>query len=70
MKLTSLLRGAHFGELATLRGIITYKISPHEQRAFAGFFSHGFPNLLRRIRSQILIVVPRKYLVALLVDVP
>lgn len=61
MRITSLLRGKHFGELATLRGIITYRLSPHEQKAFAGYISHGFPNLLRRIRSQFLIVVPRKY---------
>lgn len=52
----------HFGELATVRGIITYKLSPFEQRAFAGAISHGIPNIFRRIRQKIFIVVPRKYL--------
>ncbi|XP_055692071.1 cytochrome b-c1 complex subunit 8 isoform X2 [Lutzomyia longipalpis] len=50
--------GKHFGELAKVRGIVTYKLSPFEQRAFAGVISHGIPNTLRRIRSSIFRVVP------------
>lgn len=52
--------GGHFGELAKVRGIITYKISPFEQRAFAKAISHGVPNIFRRIRSNIFYIVPRK----------
>lgn len=52
--------GGHFGELAKVRGIVTYKISPFEQRAFAKAISHGVPNIFRRIRSNIFRVVPRK----------
>ncbi|KAK7870567.1 hypothetical protein R5R35_009076 [Gryllus longicercus] len=50
--------GLHFGELAKIRGIITYKLSPFEQRAFAGLLSHGFPNSVKRIASMLIRVVP------------
>jgi ubiquinol-cytochrome c reductase subunit 8 len=53
--------GRKFGNLGTtVRGIIHYSLSPFEQRAFAGVISHGVPNTLRRIRSQIFRVAPRK----------
>lgn len=52
--------GKHFGELAKLRGIIQFRISPHEQRAFAGAVSQGFPNTLRRIWSEIFYIAIRK----------
>lgn len=60
MRLTSVLNGAHFGNLAKVHGIVTYKLSPFEQRAFAGAISKGLPNMLRRIRSNIFRVTPRK----------
>jgi len=44
--------GKHFGELMRLRGIITFKLSPHEQKAFAGAISQGFPNTIRRIVTE------------------
>ncbi|XP_076360103.1 ubiquinol-cytochrome c reductase ubiquinone-binding protein [Tachypleus tridentatus] len=50
--------GLRFGELAKIRGIIYYRLSPFEQRAFAGLFTHSLPNLFRRIRSQIFVIVP------------
>ncbi|CAG7835567.1 unnamed protein product [Allacma fusca] len=51
--------GGHgFGTLAKVRGIITYKISPFEQRAFAGAISKGVPNIFRRCREQFFRVVP------------
>ena len=28
--------GQHFGELMKVRGIVVHKISPYEQKAFAG----------------------------------
>uniref|UniRef100_T1GDV3 Cytochrome b-c1 complex subunit 8 n=1 Tax=Megaselia scalaris TaxID=36166 RepID=T1GDV3_MEGSC len=58
MRLNSVLRGAHFGNLAKVRGIITYKISPYEQKAFAGAISHGVPNMFRRFRSNVFTVLP------------
>ncbi|CAH0397416.1 unnamed protein product [Chilo suppressalis] len=45
--------GLHFGELAKIRGLITYKISHHEQRAFAGAISNGIPNIFRRFRESV-----------------
>lgn len=52
--------GKHFGELAKLRGIIQFRISPHEQRAFAGAISQGIPNTFRRIWGELFIVGVRK----------
>ncbi|EFX89330.1 hypothetical protein DAPPUDRAFT_303165 [Daphnia pulex] len=46
----------HFGELAKLRGIIQFRLSPHEQRAFAGALSQGIPNTFRRIWSELFFV--------------
>jgi ubiquinol-cytochrome c reductase subunit 8 len=53
--------GKHFGELAKIRGIIQYRLSPFEQRAFAGAISKGLPNILFRIRSNIFRVLPREF---------
>jgi hypothetical protein len=52
--------GQHFGELAKLRGIVIHKISPYEQKAFAGAISNGVPNTFRRMSAQLFRVVPRK----------
>merc|ERR1711972_1072599 len=50
--------GKGFGELAHVRGIIKYSLSPFEQRAFAGAISFGVPNMFRRFRGQVLRVAP------------
>lgn len=50
--------GGHFGELAKVRGIITHKISPYEQKAFAGAISKGVPNTIRRCSAQAFRVLP------------
>ncbi|GJQ82891.1 hypothetical protein Trydic_g2627 [Trypoxylus dichotomus] len=47
-----------FGNLYKLRGIVTYSLSPFEQRAFPKFFSHAVPNTIRRITESIPYVVP------------
>lgn len=52
--------GHGFGELAKVYGIVTYKLSPFEQRAFAGAISKGVPNMVRRFRSNVFTVAPRK----------
>ncbi|CAF4954562.1 unnamed protein product [Pieris macdunnoughi] len=43
--------GKHFGELAFVRGIIYYSLSPHEQKPFAGAFKDGIPNMFARFRQ-------------------
>lgn len=52
--------GHGFGELFKMRGIIQYRLSPFEQKAFANVVSHGIPNTVRRMSSSFLYVVPRK----------
>ncbi len=62
---TSLARlSVTFGNLPhpyKIRGITKYHLSPMESRAFAGNFSKGVPNMLRRISEEIFYVVPRKH---------
>ena len=53
--------GKEFGNLAKIRGVVYFRLSPHEQRAFAGAISHGVPNMFRRFRESVLTVVPRKF---------
>ncbi|MEE6479439.1 hypothetical protein FKM82_012247 [Ascaphus truei] len=50
--------GRHFGDLIKMRHIITYSLSPFEQRAFPNYFSKGIPNVWRRFRSQVFKVMP------------
>ncbi|XP_045492674.1 cytochrome b-c1 complex subunit 8 [Colias croceus] len=58
--------GKHFGELAKIRGLITYKLSPHEQRAYAGAIKNGLPNFVRRFRESVFRVAP-PFIVAYLI---
>ena len=44
--------------LRDFRHVVMYSRSPFEQRAFAGFFSEGGPNLLRRFNSQVFYILP------------
>ncbi|XP_056328783.1 cytochrome b-c1 complex subunit 8 [Danio aesculapii] len=50
--------GLHFGNLSKVRHVITYSISPFEQKAFANYFSKGVPNLWRRFRSSVFKIAP------------
>ena len=51
--------GKIFGNLGVhARHIIQYSMSPFEQRAFAGFFTHSPGNLLRRFMEEVFYVVP------------
>ncbi|CAD7680578.1 unnamed protein product [Nyctereutes procyonoides] len=43
--------GREFGNLTRMRHVITYSLSPFEQRAFLHYFSKGIPNVLRRMRA-------------------
>lgn len=51
----------HFGELARIRHVITYSLSPFEQRAFPNYFSKGIPNVWRRFRASVFKVAPREF---------
>uniref|UniRef100_A0A8C6NKE3 Cytochrome b-c1 complex subunit 8 n=1 Tax=Nothobranchius furzeri TaxID=105023 RepID=A0A8C6NKE3_NOTFU len=50
--------GRHFGDLAKIRHIVTYSLSPFEQRAFTNFFSKGIPNVWRRFSGSFFKVAP------------
>ncbi|CAG0924075.1 unnamed protein product [Notodromas monacha] len=51
--------GLHFGNLGVkVRGIVSYRLSPFEQKPLAGVLSHGLPNLIRRMKEEIFFVVP------------
>ncbi|XP_070553683.1 cytochrome b-c1 complex subunit 8-like [Ptychodera flava] len=50
--------GRSFGNLTKARGIISYSLSPFEQKAFAGVISDGVPNVWRRFRSRAFRVLP------------
>ncbi|XP_012264610.2 cytochrome b-c1 complex subunit 8 [Athalia rosae] len=50
--------GKIFGNLAKIRGIVYYRLSPYEQKAFAGALDHGVPNMVRRFRENIFRVGP------------
>ena len=47
-----------FGQFAYSKNIITYNISPFEQKAFAGVTSNGFLNVWRRFSTKALISLP------------
>ena len=40
------------------QNVVTYHLSPFEQKAFAGFFSKGIANLLRRFKGNFLYWAP------------
>lgn len=52
--------GKGFGQLYKMQGIITYVLSPFEQRAYAGAIKNGLPNIVRRTRESIFYFAPRK----------
>merc|ERR1712198_210699 len=60
--------GKLFGNLAHVSGVVTYSLSPFEQRAFAGAISDGVPNMFRRFRGQALRVLPPLLLSYMLYD--
>lgn len=51
--------GGELGNLKSdIRGIITTKLSPFEQKAFHGIISHGVPNSIKRTLSNLPFIVP------------
>lgn len=43
-----------------VRGIITYRLSPFEQRAWAGAITSGLPNVARHVGNSLVTVFPCK----------
>ena len=41
-----------------VKGLVTYSLSPFEQKAFYGFFSQGIPELYRRVTDQSFTIIP------------
>lgn len=41
-----------------VKNIITYSISPFEQKAFTGLLSKGIPNIIRRFTDNVFYVLP------------
>ncbi|XP_039746170.1 cytochrome b-c1 complex subunit 8-like [Pararge aegeria] len=52
VKVTKTLMGKHFGDLAFIRGIIYYTLSPHELKPFAGAIKYGIPNFVPRTLAR------------------
>ena len=51
--------GKIFGNLLFgVKNIVTYSLSPFEQRAFAGIVSRGIPNVVRRFFDEVFYVLP------------
>ncbi|KAL0125078.1 hypothetical protein PUN28_004313 [Cardiocondyla obscurior] len=50
--------GKQFGNLAKVSGIVFFRLSPYEQKAFGGIFKEGIPNTIRRFQSNVFYVVP------------
>ncbi|XP_014478554.1 PREDICTED: cytochrome b-c1 complex subunit 8 [Dinoponera quadriceps] len=50
--------GKYWGNLAKISGIVYFRLSPHEQKAFKGIISEGVPNLLRRFQGSVFRVAP------------
>ncbi|NP_001161454.1 cytochrome b-c1 complex subunit 8 isoform X1 [Nasonia vitripennis] len=57
-----------FGNLAKIRGIVYFRLSPHEQKAFAGAISHGVPNMIRRFRESVFHILPSAIITYMIID--
>lgn len=58
--------GKGFGNLGIYaKNIITYSLSPFEQKVFTGFFSKGIPNTIRRFSEEVFFVFPGLFSAAL-----
>ena len=60
--------GGQFGNLIKYKNVISYSLSPFEQRAFAGFFSKGVGNLYRRFMGQVFYVLPPFVMGAMIIN--
>merc|ERR1711893_57843 len=61
--------GRSFGNLGIrVRGTVSYTLSPYEQKAFAGAFSKGIPNMIRRFSRKVGLVATPMVLTYLYYD--
>merc|ERR1712121_379313 len=55
----SVTMGLKWGNMqSNIRGLVMYQLSPYEQKAFAGAFTKGLPNTVRRVKGQMFRVCP------------
>lgn len=47
-----------FGNLTKVSRLVYFGLSPFEQKAFKFYIAKGIPNLLRRMRRQVFLVLP------------
>ena len=56
---TAIAMGKAFGTLGVhIKHIVTYSLSPFEQRAFGGILRHGIPNVIRRFFDEVFYILP------------
>ncbi|RDD37339.1 Cytochrome b-c1 complex subunit 8 [Trichoplax sp. H2] len=52
------MTGLVWGRIARVRHVITYSLSPFEQRSMAGILKNGIPNVIRRFSESFPYVAP------------
>ncbi|XP_031835477.1 ubiquinol-cytochrome c reductase ubiquinone-binding protein [Nomia melanderi] len=50
--------GKTFGELAKVSGVTFFRLSPYEQKPFAGVLTNGVRNTIRRFNDSMVTFVP------------
>lgn len=60
--------GKTFGQLAYIRNIVYYRLSPYEQRAFAGWFENTFRGIKRDFFNNAPFIAPPMLGVYLLIN--
>merc|ERR1711931_536988 len=68
MRTSVIALGKGFGNLAKVRGITKYHLSPFEQRAMGGAISTGLPNILWRFRANVMYWAPPMIIAYLIYD--
>lgn len=53
--------GHGFGHLWKFYGVVTYRLSPFEQKPLKGILNPGFLNTCRRFAENVPYIGPRKY---------
>nr|XP_045247887.1 cytochrome b-c1 complex subunit 8-like [Macaca fascicularis] len=52
------MMGREFGNRTQMLHVISYSLSPFEQRALPHYFTKGIPNVLRRTQEPFLRIMP------------
>ena len=53
--------GMEWGKISHVRGQVTYALSPFEVNIFNNMMTRVVPNWIRRVKSQFMYIVPRKF---------